>query len=107
MAFEALDNGIKSCADPKLMQRVCDELSAGKIDRLLRKWLRRLPHAFPPRDSARHGYPRYQLSILQTQFSLTRLLDQPVTGAHLLRGGDRENLDISRPAVSPGVRPAR
>jgi hypothetical protein len=23
VAFEALDNGIKSCADPKLMQRVC------------------------------------------------------------------------------------
>jgi len=36
--FEPLDNGIKSCADPKLMQRLCDELSAGKIDRLLRKW---------------------------------------------------------------------
>jgi hypothetical protein len=30
VAFEALDNGIKSCADRKLMQRVCDELSAGK-----------------------------------------------------------------------------
>jgi hypothetical protein len=40
-AFEALDNGVKSCADPKLMQRVCDELSAGKIDRLLRKTPRR------------------------------------------------------------------
>ena len=51
VAFEALDNGVKSCADPKLMQRVCDELSAGKIDRLLRKWLRRrirFPHAIAP-----------------------------------------------------------
>jgi hypothetical protein len=25
VAFEALDNGIRSCADPKLMQRLCDE----------------------------------------------------------------------------------
>ena len=41
VAFEALDNGVKSCASPKLMQRLCDELSADKIDRLLRKWLRR------------------------------------------------------------------
>jgi hypothetical protein len=82
VAFEALDNGIKSCADPKLMQRVCDELSAGKIDRLLRKWLRRLPHAFPPRDRAA-GY-RYQLSILQAEFSLTQVLDQPVTGRILI-----------------------
>jgi hypothetical protein len=31
------------------MQRVCDELSAGKTDRLLRKWLRRLPHPPIPR----------------------------------------------------------
>jgi hypothetical protein len=41
--FEALDNGIKSRADPKLMQRLCDGLSADRIDRLLRKWLHRLP----------------------------------------------------------------
>ena len=34
VAFEALDNGVKSCANPKLMQRLCDELSADKIDRL-------------------------------------------------------------------------
>src|SRR6201996_4786049 len=52
VAFEALDNGIKSCADPRLMQRLADGLSAEKIDRLLRKWLRRLPHPFPPRDRA-------------------------------------------------------
>ena len=26
VAFEALDNGVKSCASPKLMQRLCDEL---------------------------------------------------------------------------------
>ena len=60
VAFEALDNGIKSCADPRLMQRLADGLSAEKIDRLLRKWLRRLPHPFPARDRAA-GY-RYQLS---------------------------------------------
>jgi hypothetical protein len=76
--FEALDNGIKSCADPKLAQRLCDALSAAKIDQLLGKWLKRLPHPFPPRDRAA-GF-RYQLSILQAEFSLTQVLDQPVTG---------------------------
>src|SRR5208282_6839076 len=96
VAFEALDNGIKSCADPKLMQRVCDELSAGKIDRLLRKWLKRLPHPFPPRDRA-VGY-RYDLSILQAEFSLTQVLDQPVTGRIFFEEVIRENLDIGRPS---------
>jgi len=96
VAFEALDNGIKSCADPKLAQRLCDGLSAEKIDRLLRKWLRRLPHPFPPRDRAA-GY-RYQLSILQAEFSLTQVLDQPVTGRIFFEEVIRENLDIGRPS---------
>jgi hypothetical protein len=78
------------------MQRVCDELSAGKIDRLLRKWLRRLPHPFPPRDRA-VGY-RYQLSILQAEFSLTQVLDQPVTGRIFFEEVICENLDIGRPS---------
>ena len=94
--FEALDNGIKSCADPKLMQQLCDGLSADKIDRLLRKWLRRLPHPFPARDRVA-GY-RYQLSILQAEFSLTQVLDQPVTGRIFFEEVIRENLDIGRPS---------
>jgi hypothetical protein len=44
IAFEALDNGILSCAHPKRLQEICDQLSAEKIDGLLRKWLARLPH---------------------------------------------------------------
>jgi len=94
--FEALDNGIKSCADPKLMQRLSDGLSAERIDRLLRKWLKRLPHPFPSRDRAA-GY-RYQLSILQAEFSLTQVLDAPVTGRVFFEEVIRENLDIGRPS---------
>jgi hypothetical protein len=37
IAFEALDNGVLSCADPKRLQQICDGLSAEKIDGLLRK----------------------------------------------------------------------
>jgi hypothetical protein len=96
VSFEALDNGIKSCADPKLMQRLSDGLSADRIDRLLRKWLRRLPHPFPPRDRAA-GY-RYALSILQAEFSLTQVLDQPVTGRIFFEEVIRENLDLGRPS---------
>jgi hypothetical protein len=92
--FEALDNGIKSCADPKLMQQLCDGLSADRIDRLLRKWLRRLPHPFPPCDRAT-GY-RYALSILQAEFSLTQVLDQPVTGRLFFEEVIRENLSADR-----------
>jgi hypothetical protein len=96
ISFEALDNGIKSCADPRLMQKISDGLSADRIDRLLRKWLKRLPHPFPPRDRAA-GY-RYQLSILQAEFSLTQVLDQPVTGRVFFEEVIRENLDLGRPS---------
>ena len=44
--FEALDNGVLSCDDPKRLQAICDGLSAEKIDALLRKWLRLLPHPY-------------------------------------------------------------
>src|SRR6516164_9913996 len=96
IAFEALDNGIKSCANPQLLQKLGDGLTAEKIERLLRKWLRRLPHPFPGRDRAA-GY-RYQLSILQAEFSLTQVLDHPVTGRVFFEEVIRENLDIGRPS---------
>ena len=48
--FEALDNGILSCAEPARVQQICDGLSAEKIDGLLRKWLRLLPHPFTGTD---------------------------------------------------------
>jgi hypothetical protein len=95
IAFEALDNGVLSCADPKRLQELCDRLSPHKIDALLRKWLRRLPHPFTA-DDRRAGY-RYDISILQAEFSLTQVLDRPVTGRIFFEEVIRENLDIGRP----------
>jgi hypothetical protein len=95
IAFEALDNGILKCADPCRLQLLCDGLSATKIDALLRKWLARLPHPFTSKDRAA-GY-RYDVSILQAEFSLTQVLDQPRTGRIFFEEVIRENLDIGRP----------
>jgi hypothetical protein len=93
--YEALDNGILSCEDPVALQAICDELSAEKIDALFRKWLRRLPHPFTARDRAQ-GI-RYELSILQAEFSLTQVFDRAVTGRVFFEEVIRENLDIGRP----------
>jgi hypothetical protein len=95
IAFEALDNGILSCADPQRLQELCDGLSGVKIDALLRKWLARLPHPFTDRDR-KAGY-RYDLSILQAEFSLTQVLDRPLTGRIFFEEVIRENLDLGRP----------
>ncbi|MDP9179726.1 MAG: hypothetical protein M3O61_18795 [Gemmatimonadota bacterium] len=95
IAFEALDNGILSCADPKRMQAIADGLSAAKIDALLRKWLKRLPHPYTAGD--RQAGFRYDLSILQAEFALTQVLDRPRSGRIFFEQVIRENLDLGRP----------
>jgi hypothetical protein len=95
IAFEPLDNGILACADPQRLQQICDSLSATKIDALLRKWLGKLPHPYPANDR-KAGY-RYQVSILQAEFSLTQVLDRPQTGRIFFEQIIRENLDLGRP----------
>jgi hypothetical protein len=95
IAFEALDNGILTCANPRRLQQLCDGLSASKIDKLLRKWLKRLPHPFTAKDRAADY--RYELSILQAEFPLTQVLDRPLSGRVFFEEVIRENLDIGRP----------
>ncbi len=95
IAYEPLDNGILSCQNPKRLQALADGLSAAKIETLLRKWLRLLPHPFSARDR-QAGYG-YDLSILQIELSLTQVLDRPLTGRIFFEEVIRENLDIGRP----------
>ena len=45
-AFEALDNGVLSCADPMRLQQILDGLDATKIEALVGKWRSRLPDPF-------------------------------------------------------------
>ena len=95
IAFEALDNGFAAVDDVDRLQNICDSLGPDQIDALLRKWLRILPNPFTDDDEAA-GY-RYELSILQAEFSLTQMLDRPVSGRIFFEQVIRDNLDIGRP----------
>jgi hypothetical protein len=95
LAFTPLDNAFATVADPARLQAICDQLGPAQIDALLRKWLAILPHPFTPADRAA-GY-RYDLSVLQAEFSLTQTLDRPVTGRVFFEQVIRDNLDIGRP----------
>jgi len=97
IAYEELDNGFLSCADPGRVQEILDGLDERVIRRVYEKWVSRLPHAFTKEDSAA-GY-RYELSVLQAEFSLTQVFDQPVMGRHFFEEVIRENLDVGRPDV--------
>jgi hypothetical protein len=95
IAFQALDNGFVSCAHPRRLQSACQQLGAKQIDGLLRRWLARLPHPFSRQDQEA-GY-LYDLSILQAEFSLTQILDRPLSARIFFEEVIRENLDLGRP----------
>ena len=77
------------------VQAICDSLGPEHIDALLRKWLRILPNPFTHEDETA-GY-RYELSVLQAEFSLTQMLDRPVSGRIFFEQVLHDNLDIGRP----------
>jgi hypothetical protein len=95
IGFAALDNGFAAVDDPAAVQAICDRFGPEDIDRLLRKWLARLPHPFTAADRAADY--RYAISILQAEFSLTQMLDAPVSGRVFFEQVIRDNLDLGRP----------
>jgi len=95
IGFTALDNGFATVADPAAVQAICDRLGPEQITALLDKWLAILPNPFSDADRAA-GY-RYELSVLQAEFSLTQVLDRPVTGRVFFEQVIRDNLDAGRP----------
>ncbi|UGT93331.1 hypothetical protein LTS72_08635 [Mycobacterium ostraviense] len=95
IGFTPLDNGFAAVEDPAALQAICDSLGPEYIEALLGKWLAILPHPFSAADHAA-GY-RYELSILQAEFSLTQMLDKPVAGRMFFEQVIRDNLDIGRP----------
>jgi len=95
IAFEDLDNGLLSCAEPATAQRLADGFDEAKIERFFRKWLKLLPHPFPAADR-KAGYC-YRLSILQAEFALTQVWDRPVHGREFFEQVIRDNIDLGRP----------
>lgn len=93
--FEPLDNGLLDCGQPGLAQHLAEGFDEKKIERFFRKWLAKLPHPYPPADR-QAGY-RYQLSVLQAEFSLTQVWDRPRHGREFFEEVIRENIDLGRP----------
>ncbi len=68
---EALDNGFLACADPAVLQAICDSLSADDIQDFFDRWVGSLPLPLTADDAA-SGFA-YRLSILQMEVSLTQV----------------------------------
>lgn len=95
IAYEALDNGFLSCAEPEKLQQICDSLGPEQIEGVFRKWLKRIPLPLRPEDRAA-GYD-WKLSIWQMEVSLTQIFDRPLRGREFFEQVIRDNLDLGRP----------
>src|ERR1700678_401874 len=95
IAYQALDNGFLSCAEPNQLQEICDSLGPEQIEQLFRKWLQRIPLPLRPEDRAA-GYD-WSLSIWQMEVSLTQIFDRPLRGREFFEEIVRDNLDLGRP----------
>ncbi len=95
IGFTPMDNAFAAVDDVPALQAICDSFGEEHILALLEKWLRILPYPFTEDDTAA-GY-RYDVSIVQAEFSLTQMLDRPVTGRIFLEQMIRDNLDLGRP----------
>jgi hypothetical protein len=95
LRFEVLDNAFGEVEDADAVQAICDSFGGSHIRALADKWLAILPHPFTP-DQQAAGYC-YDLSVLQAEFSLTQVLDRPVSGRIFFDQLIRDNLAIGRP----------
>jgi len=95
IGFTPLDNGFAAVDDAAAVQAICDSFDESVIWGLAAKWTGLLPCPYTAEDAAA-GY-RYEASVLQAEFSLTQVLDKPVTGRIFFEQVIRDNLDIGRP----------
>src|SRR5487761_576243 len=95
IGFVPLDNAFAAVDDVAAVQAICDGLDEGEITALAARLLAMLPHPFTAEDTAA-GY-RYELPVLQAEFSLAQTLDAPVSGRIFFEQLIRDNLDLGRP----------
>ena len=90
-----LDNAFGHVEDADAVQEICDSFDGSHIRALVDKWMAVLPHPFTPEQHGA-GYG-YEVSILQAEFSLTQVLDRPMSGRIFFDQLIRDNLAIGRP----------
>jgi len=95
IAYEALDNGFRSCENPAALQKICDRLGSGAYRSFFWRWIHRLPSPFTEADF-RAGYV-YESAFRQFEVSDTCVFDRPQAGRMWFEGVIRDHLDIGRP----------
>jgi len=96
IAFEPLDNGFRSVADPSALAEICAGLGPREVDQFFDRWTTALPSPLGPQDRA-DGY-RYSLSLLQVEVADTLVFDRPMRGRQFFEALLRNELALGRPS---------
>ena len=96
ISFEALDNGIRTCANPARAQEISDGLTDTVLRKVLMKWKERLPQPMTAAD--REAGFTHDFSILQAEFSRTQVFDRPLSGRLFFDQIIKDNLIIGHPS---------
>jgi hypothetical protein len=94
VAFEALDNGFRSCVDAEALAGICASLSDQDVHAFFERWMRALPSPFTKAERSRYGYG---LSVRQLEISDTRVFDRPAAGRAWFERTIADQLDLGRP----------
>jgi hypothetical protein len=97
IGYAALDNGFRSCTDPRALRRICDRCGAGAVKSFFWRWVHRLPSPFTAAD-LRAGYVS-DLAFRQFEVSDTRVFDRPAAGRSFFEQIIRDHLDVGRPSA--------
>ena len=95
IAFEALDNGLRSVEDPALAHRVCARLGAGHLRGLLARMMAVVPDPLCDHDRAA-GF-EWSYSLAQFEVSDTAVFDQPRRARAWFEAAIGDHLDLGRP----------
>jgi hypothetical protein len=95
IAFEPLENGFATGADPARLQELCPRLTGAAAQAFCDRWVDQLPWPLTAAERAA-GY-HHQLSVWQLEVSRTRVFLDPAQGRALVESRIRENLDLGRP----------
>jgi hypothetical protein len=95
IGFEALDNGLRSVADPVDAHRICARLEAGHVRDLLRRMTAVMPDPLTVEDR-RAGFD-WRFSIAQLEVSDTAVFDAPRRARAWFEAAIGDHLDLGRP----------
>ena len=99
IAFEPLENGFATSADPARLQTLCHQLSGATIQTFFDHWVEQVP--WPLSSAERAAGYGHHLSIWQLEVSRTQVFVDPAQGRALVEEISREHLDLGRPDRVP------